>query len=101
MVAEGLCFVCKKPGHISCNCPEWTTVQSSGSRSWGLPGSQSMSMTVELTMEMVDLVEETDHIREPVDDPNDALRLGAIWLEDLDSESARQPKPEMGTYFED
>lgn len=45
--AEGKCFNCKEPGHMSCNCPHKNVVKGSGNNK--LPGvpSYSMDMTVD------------------------------------------------------
>ena len=75
MLAAGLCFTCKQPGHLSRNCPTTSSVKSRGSRPPGLA-----SFNIEPTM----IEHETDDPVEVLDSlPLGALAFGDVELSDL------------------
>ena len=59
--AEGKCFKCKKPGHVSRNCPDASTVKQNGNGSRP-PGLSAHSMGMELVEDDVEPVENLDEI---------------------------------------
>jgi len=57
LLASGSCFKCKKPGYLSCNCPQGNTVQASGNKPPGLA-----NYNIEIEPESSDYVNVLDNL---------------------------------------
>ena len=72
--AEGKCFLCKEPGHMSRNCPKKNLV--TGSRINELPGVPSYSMEMSI-----------------IEDDEDSTDLGVLYSMPVGSISMETIKP--------
>jgi len=93
--AEGLCFICHKSRHFSCNCPERNKVSSSSNKP---PGVVSFGINVdfsdienqcELSVQSQDceITANNISIPEDIDEINDKPELDNAATDDLDTGS--------------